>query len=899
MPRLAPAVSAIARSTMKIAYEDLERTITPADARNLQSTSTLAQVREAAVDIERQLAARQALRNMRRLTPLLNGLEHYAKVVDVLCNGTPFLPWIWSPITLILRVASEYIEAFEHIMKGYSRISEALTRFDILSDAFSNDHDFQQTLAVFYADILQFHKHAYKFVRRNGWKLLFLTSWGRFQRRFDNILDDLKRHGELIDLEANARDIAEARKLRQDIRSWRQESVDQVSRDDEELAAKQFRHITSWLKIDETEQLTIFDAILEETSKYSGTSSWITTHPKFRAWLQQQPDTRFLWLQGNPGTGKSVLSAELVNFLQAANCIVVKHFCTFSYSTTGRYEQILRSILLQLLRGNGAVLTHVYQQYILEKRSPSISTLEQLIDTAAISLSDDPCKTQHLWIIVDGLDECETNRQARLLSLLNQIAFKPSAGGGSMCKVLVASRSTPALAKSLRRKPNVSLSDELQHLETSIRAYVSQRLQVCGERLHQLELEPSDVEDIENMIVKRSNGMFLYARLVVDYLVTNIFYSGAELRKSIHQLPQSLADFYKKIVTQMLVGQDARSQERIKSVLCWIAFAKRPLKKVELLSAVSYSSGTHQVDRLVPKYILDTCSPLGMASIACLMSGLEVFRGKFETEARSTRLIKGIHGLHVYATEHWMEYLLADATDPSGFDPSSPLLGVATQFAHRLYANIIAGRTGEPSKGNLLNDERLLPFKHDVMLYQALHDAVHARSRKGFESEMLKRRSSSQRSNSEECDVFLDPVSRMLSSYQEAVEHLLDAHFHPGVSAEELKLFKSNFRTSAYTCRLHHCPRTTLGFNSKEGRDEHEMTHVGGFRCTHIGCQYPPFSTSQTLQSHTRSKHSSGYAPRSIRRISAFRPNSRPQQQDDLGCSTNKRDSNRCFLKAH
>ncbi|KAI1634576.1 hypothetical protein F4809DRAFT_506210 [Biscogniauxia mediterranea] len=133
---------------------------------------------------------------MRRLGPLFKGLEHYAKVVDVLCNGTPYLAWIWAPITLILRVTSEYIEAFEQIIKGYSRIAETLKRFGFLGDAFSNNANFQQTLAVFYADILQFRKHAYKFVRRSSWKLLFLTSWGRhFQRRFGNILEDMERHG--------------------------------------------------------------------------------------------------------------------------------------------------------------------------------------------------------------------------------------------------------------------------------------------------------------------------------------------------------------------------------------------------------------------------------------------------------------------------------------------------------------------------------------------------------------------------------------------------------------------------------------------------------------------------------------------------------------------------------
>jgi hypothetical protein len=36
--------------------------------------------------------------------------------------------------------------------------------------------------------------------------------------------------------------------------------------------------------------------------------------------------------------------------------------------------------------------------------------------------------------------------------------------------------------------------------------------------------------------------MFLYARLVLDYLASNIFYSGAEMKSSIDELPEELSD---------------------------------------------------------------------------------------------------------------------------------------------------------------------------------------------------------------------------------------------------------------------------------------------------------------------------------------------------------------------
>ena len=164
---LKPAASPLARQTIKNAFDQLDQTILPEDSHDFQTLS-LEDVKRFALSIESQLAARKSLRNMRRLLPLFSGLEHYAKVVDILCNGTPYLSWIWAPITLVLRIACEYIQAFEKIIKGYSALGDSLRRFTILDSALSTNADFQQTVAVFYADILKFHEHAYNFVRRKS-----------------------------------------------------------------------------------------------------------------------------------------------------------------------------------------------------------------------------------------------------------------------------------------------------------------------------------------------------------------------------------------------------------------------------------------------------------------------------------------------------------------------------------------------------------------------------------------------------------------------------------------------------------------------------------------------------------------------------------------------------------
>jgi len=86
-----------ARKTFQESFDSFEKTVqrySRTDDREFSNT-TLRDVRDAAKEVERQLAARQCMRNMKRLEPLLNGLEAYSKVIEVLCNGTPFLSWIW------------------------------------------------------------------------------------------------------------------------------------------------------------------------------------------------------------------------------------------------------------------------------------------------------------------------------------------------------------------------------------------------------------------------------------------------------------------------------------------------------------------------------------------------------------------------------------------------------------------------------------------------------------------------------------------------------------------------------------------------------------------------------------------------------------------------------------
>ena len=91
--RLRSKVSPPAMRTIREAFEELERTVTPSDAKEVEN-STPQKVQLAALETENRLGAYQSLRNMCRIMPLFTGLQHYSQSIEVLCNGTPFLPWI-------------------------------------------------------------------------------------------------------------------------------------------------------------------------------------------------------------------------------------------------------------------------------------------------------------------------------------------------------------------------------------------------------------------------------------------------------------------------------------------------------------------------------------------------------------------------------------------------------------------------------------------------------------------------------------------------------------------------------------------------------------------------------------------------------------------------------------
>jgi hypothetical protein len=305
--------------------------------------------------------------------------------------------------------------------------------------------------------------------------------------------------------------------MRQEHLEWREKSLERISHEEKVQASKEYQSILSWLKVDATEQTQITEAISDEEKKYPQTCSWLLKDVKIKSWLRNKPEQPSLWLQGNPGCGKSVIAAKLVGFLQLNESTthrIIRHFCTYTFPSSTRYDGILKSILQQLLRKSDELIAHVFQECIVGRKQISTIYLERLIETIMTNVSEQPGEPLCIWVIIDGINECEGTKQARLMNFMNHLSSISTSTHGVTCKVLLTTRPSPVVRKYFRIRKNqvIFLSDDESPLYSAIRTYVAQRLASLNERWRQLELEEKEITEIGDLISQKASGKSLHRR---------------------------------------------------------------------------------------------------------------------------------------------------------------------------------------------------------------------------------------------------------------------------------------------------------------------------------------------------------------------------------------------------
>ena len=129
--------------------------------------------------------------------------------------------------------------------------------------------------------------------------------WKSFNLRFNGILESLRKHRDLIDQEAKAISIAEAKAYRDmrldQIRQWRVERGDYIDNKERERLASHTREAVAWLGAIEDQE----DHYIRYSRACEGKDDhWVLGTPSIVSWLDQSRDNLVMWLNGKPGAGE-------------------------------------------------------------------------------------------------------------------------------------------------------------------------------------------------------------------------------------------------------------------------------------------------------------------------------------------------------------------------------------------------------------------------------------------------------------------------------------------------------------------------------------------------------------------------------------------------------------------
>ncbi|KAF3925208.1 hypothetical protein ABW20_dc0103508 [Dactylellina cionopaga] len=215
----------------------------------------------------------------------------------------------------------------------------------------------------------------------------------------------------------------------------------------------------------------------------------------------------------------------------------------------------------------------------------------------------------NIFVIVDALDECGCRKD--LLPRLFDFQAHTKA------KLFATSRPIPDIITLFEK--NKALQIQIYAQENDIREYLKSNLPVAPEIV---EENPEVVLEIENKIIDSCNGMFLLAKLRVNFL------RGATSLKQVRIALEATSnvstadtdadhtvvynDAYQKTM-EMIKGQPYLSRQCAEQALSWATFQQRPLSILEFRYALAIEPNTKQFDKtnLSPiQVVINVCGGL-------------------------------------------------------------------------------------------------------------------------------------------------------------------------------------------------------------------------------------------------------------------------------------------------
>jgi ankyrin repeat protein len=312
-----------------------------------------------------------------------------------------------------------------------------------------------------------------------------------------------------------------------------------------------------------------------------GTCQWILSNSKYHDWNFQNVAC-LLWISGYPGSGKTILSAYLLENLGAGEyspslrTTLCYFFCDEKIDTQRDGTKILKSLIHQLLMRRRLLIKYVKAAY--DVQGPHFDQNFNELWRIFLAIASDK-RVGPISVIIDAIDECEEKTRERFLRCIAKfIAQSSSPDRYTPCiKFLVTSR--PLLGRQYTT--NLLQIDPSQtHVEQDLRLLIHTKVEEIVQRTR---CKSDTKEYLENMLYSKADRTFLWVTLVLHHLEKSLLASQKDFKRIIDALPRDLKSTYE----HFLLGIPIEYQALATQLLHLRIGSARPLTLEEMKSFIA------------------------------------------------------------------------------------------------------------------------------------------------------------------------------------------------------------------------------------------------------------------------------------------------------------------------
>ncbi|KAL4918902.1 hypothetical protein BDW62DRAFT_180053 [Aspergillus aurantiobrunneus] len=529
----------------------------------------------------------RTLRNLRRIEHFIRKIEQLGQVLHTILDTDEPMDFVWGPVKDLLQTAKNQTDLFDTLLSAYEEIGVELPDLRDQTEVFKHNVGLQRVLARLFADITEFHENVLRLYSGRALKSVFKALWKDFDPTFQSIVLRIRSHSTLIEDKVRVA-YSHPGQYETDMQGIRdylgkiEKDIVDLNEEENKRREKKFDEVRDWIAGTESE--TEHRKICRDRSHHPSSGDWILENGRVKEWLSPDPDQSYssiLWINGRPGTGKTYLASVLIEAcVKDYSWVTCYFYCNEKVEMKTSALVILRGILLQLVDQHRELVPYCHSK-MKSARTPTLSDL-----STAYTLIETFCeRLPRLYMIIDGLDECEDGRKDLVESFKNLIKKTESYSPGKL-RVLFLSRPMTEIKNLVPDAAILALGPE--HNKQDIQRYCRRR--TC--ELEKFEFSDADLNDVAERICIKADGMFLFAKLVMNNLAKQPNRHSFRMEISDTRLPNELDEAYTRIMERLKQDLIPEQLEYTRLLLGWLVRSKRPLKWTEIQLALSIDMGT-------------------------------------------------------------------------------------------------------------------------------------------------------------------------------------------------------------------------------------------------------------------------------------------------------------------